>query len=336
MPLIYIMLLVSGLAAAKTLIVPRLAELAELAPSGSDCSRTKLICIGVPGATITVPPRTNPDAIWFYAALSFGSWLAVFLANPGIVTADNHDLMSKLYDYDNFIFPSGKECKTCRHTKLPRTKHDKLLNVCVMRYDHYCGWTGNVVGLYNTNRFLFFLLVHLTMLVHGMLLSAEIVYARVLEFIDASYVYIPTNTVITTFNPVVAFAAEPSLCLFFFVIALFVCVVGGFFIYHLYLVVNNTTTSETFKWAPIHEACKEFIQDNGFSYGHKLHREAEAEARQNGSDTLPALPSFYDNGLPVNIYDRGIVENVFEVLFPNTFVASAAGRNDVTARTKQE
>lgn len=333
MPAVYLSLLCAGLAAAKATIIPWLGE---LSPPDVDCPRTKLVCVGPASAVLTIPPRTNPEALWFYAVLSFGSWLAVFLADPGIVSSGNHAAMSRVYEYDDIIYVRGKECKTCKHTKLPRTKHDKLLNICVIRYDHYCGWTGNVVGLYNTNRFLFFLLIHLTMLFHGAMLCAEIVYHRMLQIIDGNYIYTPTDTVITGFNPVVAFAAEPTVCLFFFVLLISVCVVGGFLIYHIYLVACNTTTAETFKWSPIHEACKTYMKENGFSYSQKLREEAEAEAQNGNSQMLQELPQFNEDGSPVNIYDRGMLENAVEVLFPRRFASRAVSNSDQSRRSKYE
>jgi hypothetical protein len=330
MPVIYLGLLSAGLATAKAVIVPRLAE---LNPVGELCPRSRLFC--VPGLPLTVPPTTAPSALWAYAVIAFVSWLRVYAADPGVVSAETFEALKSTYPYDGVLFVMGKECQTCGHAKLPRTKHDRTIGKCVIRYDHYCGWTGNAIGLYNTGRFLFFLMVHLAMLSHGAMLVAEIIWAKMLVFITGNYTYTPTNTRITGFSARVAVTAEPTLCLFLFVILVSIGVVGGFLVYHAYLVANNMTTSETFKWTPINEACKVFkVENSGRSYGDKLREDA---VRRAGDDPalLHDIPAFHASGLPVNIYDRGVLFNFLEVALPRTFAREGPVRNG-GARSKVE
>lgn len=195
---------------------------------------------------------------------------------------------------------------------------------------HFSGYgtslSGNVIGLYNTNRFLTFLAVHLVMLSHGAMLCIEIVYAKMLTFIDGNFTYTPTNTRITGFSPAVALAAEPTLCLFLFVLVVSIGVVGAFLVYHLYLVACNATTSETFKWSAIRDECMNFKQENsGRSYGDKLQEIAVKKAKGDPA-VLGDTPPFTTDGVPVNIYDRGLVQNFLEVFFPARFVNQSAVR----------
>jgi palmitoyltransferase ZDHHC4 len=328
---IYIGMLFGGLVTANTIVMSRLHELEALALGVSPCPRTKLFCMDSHGL-FTVPPRTNPEALYIYGVLAFGSWLAVYLANPGIVNAKTFEAMKSLYPYDQVIFVSGKACPTCKQPKLPRTKHDSLIGACIARYDHFCGWTGNAIGLYNTNRFVFFLLVHLTMLVHGSALCGEIIYGRMLMLIDGGYTYIPTNERITRMSIVIAFSAEPTLCFFLLVLVLTAIVVGGFLFFHVSLISSNVTTSESAKWSPVNKACADYLKEHGRSYGAMLQQLAEKEASETGSP-LQHVPRFHADGLPVNIYDRGLLSNVLEVFLPNVFVEqSKAGAERV--RTK--
>jgi palmitoyltransferase ZDHHC4 len=318
MPAFYLGMLFGGIFAAKGILISRLPELDALDSGSLGCPRTKLFCLD-PVGMFTIPPRTKPEAVYVYAILAFGSWLAVYLANPGIVTAETFEIMKSLYRYDEVIFVSGKECATCKRPKLPRTKHDGLVGGCIARYDHFCGWTGNAIGLYNTNRFCVFLLVHLTMLAHGSALCAELIYGRMLSLIDGGYTYVPTGEQITHFSIVIAFAAEPTLCIFLFVLVLTLLMVGAFLYYHLSLVASNVTTSEAAKWTPVNKACSNYLKEHGRSYGKMLRELAEKEASETGA-SVQSVPLFQENGLPVNVYDRGTINNILEVMFPSLFV----------------
>lgn len=48
-------------------------------------------------------------------------------------------------------------CTTCKTVVPRRSKHCKELDRCVYRYDHYCPFIGNAVGLDNHSFFLVFL-----------------------------------------------------------------------------------------------------------------------------------------------------------------------------------
>lgn len=321
MPVIYLGLLVAGLATARAIIVPRLAD---LNPEGVLCPPTRAFCVS--GTPLTLPPTTHPSALWGWAIVCFGSWLRVYLADPGVITAENYSVLKKVYPYDGVLFVEGKECETCGFVKLPRSKHDRAYGKCVMRYDHFCGWTGNVIGLFNTGHFVFFLMTHLAMLCHGTMLIVEILWSRFLVFIDDEYTYTPTGKKITSFTLPVAFTAEPMLCLFFFIVIVSIGVVAGFLTYHAYLVSNNTTTSETFKWSPIKEVCADFMTENhGRSYGEKLKEDARKRA-EGDPDMLHDVPKFGRDGMPCNIYDRGLVANFLEVAFPRLFVETGPSR----------
>lgn len=331
MPFVYLALLLAGLASANAIIIPRLAD---LNPSATPCPPTRFLCL--PGTPLTLPPTTHPSALYAYAILCFGTWLRVFLADPGVITAANHSAFSKTYPYDDVLFVEGKFCATCNLPKLPRSKHDRALDKCVMRYDHFCGWTGNVIGLNNTSRFLAFLMVHLVMLSHGAMLIVEIIRWRFRVLVKGNFTYTPTGARVEGFSLRVAITAEPTLCLFFFVVLVSIGVVGGFLVYHAYLVANNTTTSETFKWTPIRELCVAFRDENhGRSYGDKL--KEEALQRAEGDPALVhSVPKFNSDGLPTNIYDRGLVSNFMEVLFPRSFVESGPQRLKELGASKDE
>lgn len=134
MPFIYLSLLSAGLAAAKSQIAPRLADINT---KGELCPRSRWMC--VPGLPLTLPPTTSPEAVYVYAIIAFVSWLRIFMADPGYINAETFETLKSVYPYDGVIFAEGKDCSTCGHPKLARSKHDKTVDKCILRYDHFCG-----------------------------------------------------------------------------------------------------------------------------------------------------------------------------------------------------
>lgn len=51
-----------------------------------------------------------------------------------------------------------KICSTCQIRKSVRSKHCRVTNRCIVRFDHYCAWIINSVGIKNHLRFLVMLL----------------------------------------------------------------------------------------------------------------------------------------------------------------------------------
>merc|ERR1712194_712730 len=44
-------------------------------------------------------------------------------------------------------------CMHCKHWKPPRAHHDSMTGRCVLRMDHFCPFTGNVIGFRNQGHF---------------------------------------------------------------------------------------------------------------------------------------------------------------------------------------
>jgi palmitoyltransferase ZDHHC4 len=62
-----------------------------------------------------------------------------------------------LYPPDGVVFRINKHCPTCHRLKPGRSKHCSARGACVARFDHYCIWINNSIGLFNTRYFLAFL-----------------------------------------------------------------------------------------------------------------------------------------------------------------------------------
>jgi len=109
-------------------------------------------------------------------------------------------------------------CHSCHIAKPYRSKHCRVRRKCVLMFDHYCPFVGNVVGLYNYAYFYSFLLCAVL---------------SILNFLHASIIYIYRAGTLDPF-------------LFFVSAILAICLLPGFtlLVYHTQLVNRELTTNE--------------------------------------------------------------------------------------------
>jgi len=93
-----------------------------------------------------------------------------------------------------------------------------------------------------------------------------------------------------------AFTAMIGLVLYFFLF------------YHLWLILINTTTNESFKWKDLRWALKELEKEKEIAVKNK-------SPRENSSDGAQKVPQVTAKKL-VNIYNRGFLANFMEALLP--------------------
>lgn len=246
-------------------------------------------------------------------------------SDPGTVSTENVSHYLSAYPYDNIIY-SERECSTCRIPKPARSKHCSICDRCVARFDHHCGWMNNCIGEKNTRYFMAFLLWHFCLCIYGTAAIGLVLAGRLKEF---KVIYILTvyygieNSIFGLAPHVVqwllgSYNTQILLMVFLAIISL---LLAGFFGYHAKLCLTNTTTNETFKW-----------QDY-LSWQRKIKEaKASAAALKASMDGLnikgkpPAVErkSFFrrspledaETVVKNNMYDKGFVHNLYEVIFP--------------------
>ncbi|GAB2218752.1 hypothetical protein Droror1_Dr00001982 [Drosera rotundifolia] len=263
----------------------------------------------------------------YTSLLAVGVGVALFLLtsflDPGTVKTENVSRYLSAYDYDNIIY-SEKDCSTCRIPKPARSKHCSICDRCVARFDHHCGWMNNCIGERNTRFFMAFLLWHFLLCVYGTIVIGLILAGRLKEF---KVIYILTvfygveNTFLGLAPHVVqwllgSYNTQILLMVFLAIVAL---LMAGFFGYHAKLCLTNTTTNETFKW-------QEYINLSR-SLSEAKANASTVEGTANGLTHKPPKSkwkSFFRRSpstvLEVetqrNIYDKGAMNNLWEVMFP--------------------
>ncbi|PXF46654.1 hypothetical protein BWQ96_03643 [Gracilariopsis chorda] len=110
---------------------------------------------------------------------------------------------------------------------------------------------------------------------------------------------------------------------------------GSFLIFHVTLIVRNTTTNELDKWDRIQEAVIRYKMNHGKSLAEAVIDEAKQECANGFPRALEYIPKFGKDGLPVNIYNRGVWQNVREVFAPIRYLRgrTAAAKKDSTSTT---
>ncbi|KAJ2741744.1 palmitoyltransferase akr1 [Coemansia sp. BCRC 34301] len=114
----------------------------------------------IDGQVIPTHKILNVVMLWAFGCCMYFFYKALF-SDPGYIQR-NEDLLaaepvvrklatSNSLDFDHF-------CRTCLNARPLRSKHCRVCNRCVARFDHHCPWTYNCVGLYNHRHFILFLL----------------------------------------------------------------------------------------------------------------------------------------------------------------------------------
>jgi hypothetical protein len=123
-------------------------------------------------------------ALYLLVGISVLSYLYACNNEPGIIKTKNHLLRLNNYQFDNILYDK-EDCKTCKFTKVPRSKHCNVCNKCIEKFDHHCIWINQCVGAKNYKFFLLFISIHAVMCLYTSLLGIFILR----DFIEKKNLY---------------------------------------------------------------------------------------------------------------------------------------------------
>ena len=296
--------------------------------------------------------------------LCMWSWRKAHTTSPGYITAQNLVRFDN-YPYDDLLF-MDKTCPTVGIRKLARSKFDRFSNRHVARFDHYCGWIHNTVGEENYRFFLLFLLVHIGMCVYGTVVTWTLFVGEVQDKDLLNAIFYNGKTgqevkadfwVVMHYMIMKHFELSAVLVL----MGAMSIVLVLFFGFHMYMMANGMTTNEFYKWRQVRKwhkveksryeralkegkiqlhsssakgAMKELSDVDVGCVGPvnnpatgTVETETETETSEESDNKDRVSPSIIDPGPPpVNIYNRGIFENIKEVVFPRSLRRDALVR----------
>ena len=297
---------------------------------------------------------------WF---ICLYTWYKICSTSPGVITAANVATFDN-YAYDGSVYrrdaakPYTYPDEEGRPDvpKLARSKHCRVMDVVVSRFDHFCPWVNNAVGEQNYRWFLAFLAANSWMLSYGALLVVALLLGIVDDEKLMSQRFRGPDGVIFKANYTVVFqyllAKRSRLVMLMSLCGIMAFVVTGFLLWHLYLVASGMTTNEQFKWSDAAETWREALDDaRGDVNAVKSElKTLDAIVPQSAAErTLIAKKrsllvkaqvvrekqcALVVDAEPLNIYNLGFSTNLLEVFFPRSLHQEFWREKDVKAKAK--
>lgn len=216
--------------------------------------------------------------------------------DPGTVTKKKVTGQIHIYPYDKRLFHPGVACPTCQLVKPARSKHCRVCNRCVQRFDHHCVWVNNCIGAQNTHYFLLYLFSVCAMAGDIALLTGDMLLHAVLRSGLLSASYIDENGQQQPAGPLFVvqhlFLTFPRIVFMLGFLVFVFFLLAGYALFHTYLALVNQTSNEWYK-------------SRGY-YCQHCHPTATA-------DHLCSPASDHSKRY---YYSRGLLRNLGEILFP--------------------
>ncbi|CAG04472.1 unnamed protein product, partial [Tetraodon nigroviridis] len=171
--------------------------------------------------------------------------------DPGTVTKKNVSGQLRVYPYDRRLFHPGATCPTCQLPKPARSKHCRVCNRCVIRFDHHCIWVNNCIGGRNTRYFLLYLFSVCAMAGDIALLTGDMLLHAVLHsgLLMSSYIdeYGQKQPAGPLFVVQHLFLTFPRIVFMLGFLVFVVLLLAGYTLFHTFLAVINQTSNEWYK-----------------------------------------------------------------------------------------
>ena len=121
-------------------------------------------------------------------------------------------------------------CLICNAFKPERSKHCSICNTCVLNMDHHCPWVNNCIGFFNRKYFMQFIFYLEILFIYHFIFSSFYLYNEFQIVINTKKTnYLGFVIIIINYIPTVVIT-------FLF---------GKFVIYHIKLVMTNSSTIES-------------------------------------------------------------------------------------------
>ncbi|NP_001134110.1 palmitoyltransferase ZDHHC4 isoform X1 [Salmo salar] len=214
---------------------------------------------------------------------------------PGTVTKKRHSGQLQVYPYDKRMFQPGVCCPTCQLVKPARSKHCRVCNRCVQRFDHHCVWVNNCIGAQNTRYFLLYLLSVCAMAADMALLTVDMLLHAVVRsgILQARYIDDDGQQQQAGMLFVIQhlFLTFPRIVFMLGFLVFVFLLLAGYAMFHFYLALVNQTSNEWYKG-----------RGNVCQHCHP------------SPDHLCGLPA--SDQSKRWFYSRGVLRNLGEIFFP--------------------
>lgn len=216
--------------------------------------------------------------------------------DPGTVTKRKVAAQLHVYSYDKRLFHPGVSCPTCQLLKPARSKHCRVCDRCVQRFDHHCVWVNNCIGAQNTRYFLLYLFSLCVMAGDVALLTGEMLLHAVLRsgllratYLDASGQQQQAGALFIVQH---LFLTFPRIVFMLGFLVFVFLLLAGYALFHSYLALVNQTSNEWYK-----------------SRGYVCQHCRPAATNDRLCDPAPDHSRRH-------YYSRGVLRNVGEIFFP--------------------
>lgn len=286
----------------------------------------------------------------------FISFLAASFCDPGVIKPGGVNSNVRKYHFDNVMYAPNTACPTCEIVKPARSKHCRICDHCVHRFDHHCPWVNNCVGAKNYRYFLLFLVMTIFFLAYASYLLSFVLLGIVNEKKLWSSVYRDTETnqyVQVSYWFIVRYVSYffPTLWILFLLAFSMLWCVLAFLGYHIWLVLLNQTSNERSKRPDIVNTRKQVLKFRKIPFSKEgvVAADADDSAKSNRKESKSKkedkkedqksldvekrkkeeMEKFFHINIPLddliklseqdiwkNQYYKGMLGNVLEVLFP--------------------
>mmetsp|Transcript_28685 Transcript_28685/g.31854 ORF Transcript_28685/g.31854 Transcript_28685/m.31854 type:complete len:386 (+) Transcript_28685:12-1169(+) len=257
----------------------------------------------------------------------------VTISDPGEITKQNFGYYAKLYDYDHLLYFPGRVESRTGLKRLPRAKYCGISKKYVARFDHFCPWVNTTVGARNLYSFLLFLFSTAALCLYCGYVGIAVLMGVIerhglwdLTYTNKAGELVTMSLLQLLQVLLVNFSGVFALALFTSIVSV---VLFAFALFHVSLIWYGVTTYETFKWNDL----KTDIIPQLLTFKEPLDEDEQDYLSYKWISLIyKRLDSIGPVEKIVNIYNRGIKDNFYEVFF---FESWAANRIKMSRKKKK-